>query len=169
MGWVCEDRQGSGCIRNHLTTPPLAQQVPDKGSGSGTRPLSLHCGSLRHASSVCPPPFCDLQRGGGCGGGDKLVCLRFHCGDETANFLDKPGAFAFLPVTRRSEQWTRRVQTLSVACHIGPHEVLIRVHQCALCSPAVLSQRFCFHMRRWLPMIADSTRREDRTGCCSRW
>lgn len=46
----------------------------------------------------------------------------------------------------------------------GPHEVLIRVHQCALCSPAVLSQRFCFHMRRWLSMIADSTRREDRTG-----
>lgn len=32
------------------TAAPPALQVPDTGSGRGTRPPSQHCGSLRHAS-----------------------------------------------------------------------------------------------------------------------
>lgn len=122
--WLCglglRTHRAAVASETTCNPPPLALHVPGRGLGSGSYPLFLHWASLCHASNICPPHFFDLQRGRVCGGGDKLARLRFHFGGETAHFLDKPGAFAVLPVTRRNEQWTRSMQTDGGVSQ-GPH------------------------------------------------
>lgn len=90
----------SGPTRNRSTASPAGPRHGVRSRDTPTFP------ALRKPSpcvSICPPHFFDPQAGGGCGGGDELARLRFPFGDETANFLDKPGAFAFLPATGRRD------------------------------------------------------------------
>lgn len=99
----------SGTTCSRTTASPSHQEV-GHAHFSCTAEVFATCPiSARLNSSTC-----NVAEAAG-EGTSSHACVHFS--DETANFLDKLGAFAFLPVTRRSEQWRRSVQTLLVACH----------------------------------------------------